>query len=496
MTEAVRERDRQVFVHVPRGLTFSGARIASPTTGWRIADSLLAVIILTALVVVGNLGQMPGGVEEFLAIRISIKNVLLLTAFGLGWPLILSVCGLYTPARLRSGQGEAPRLLLASAIGGVLAILFPMTSQSGAVRPEHALLFALAAAPAAAALRGTVRAVQRASRGVRRRQIVIVGSGPLAARMYQDLQADPLGGCEVVGFVDSEPHPALGGIGGPAHLGGVAELDQILMHRVVDDVLIGLPIKSRYEEIQQSLGACARVGVPAKYPADLFRSTLGIPMADGRIATPILSLLSAPEDHRLLIKRGFDVVGAVVLLVLLSPLMLGVALLVRLTSTGPVFFAQERYGYMKRRFRMHKFRTMVVGAEQLQGALEDRNEVAGPLFKIREDPRLTVVGRFLRRSSLDELPQLWNVLTGEMSLVGPRPLPVRDVGRFAEPWLMRRFSMRPGLTCLWQIHGRSSLAIDRWITLDLQYIDTWSLTQDFVILVKTLPAVLRGVGAS
>jgi lipopolysaccharide/colanic/teichoic acid biosynthesis glycosyltransferase len=160
-----------------------------------------------------------------------------------------------------------------------------------------------------------------------------------------------------------------------------------------------------------------------------------------------------------------------------------------------VLFAQERYGYMKRRFRMQKFRTMVVEAERLQAALEQWNEAAGPVFKIRNDPRITPVGRWLRRTSLDELPQLWHVLTGEMSLVGPRPLPVRDVGHFAEPWLMRRFSMRPGLTCLWQISGRSDLGFDRWIALDLEYIDRWSLGLDFRILLLTLPAVLSGRGA-
>jgi lipopolysaccharide/colanic/teichoic acid biosynthesis glycosyltransferase len=151
---------------------------------------------------------------------------------------------------------------------------------------------------------------------------------------------------------------------------------------------------------------------------------------------------------------------------------------------------------MKRLFRMYKFRTMVADAENGQDALEARNEASGPVFKIRADPRVTPLGRFLRATSLDELPQLWNVLIGEMSLVGPRPLPTRDVGRFSEPWLMRRFSMRPGLTCLWQISGRSDLDFAQWIALDLEYIDRWSLWRDMHILLRTIPAVLRGTGAS
>jgi lipopolysaccharide/colanic/teichoic acid biosynthesis glycosyltransferase len=150
---------------------------------------------------------------------------------------------------------------------------------------------------------------------------------------------------------------------------------------------------------------------------------------------------------------------------------------------------------MKRLFRMYKFRTMVAGAEGIQDQLEHRNEASGPVFKIRNDPRITRIGRFLRRSSLDELPQIWHVLTGEMSLVGPRPLPTRDVAKFTEPWLMRRFSMRPGLTCLWQVSGRSELGFDRWVALDLEYIDSWSLGLDVLLLLKTVPAVARGKGA-
>jgi lipopolysaccharide/colanic/teichoic acid biosynthesis glycosyltransferase len=210
---------------------------------------------------------------------------------------------------------------------------------------------------------------------------------------------------------------------------------------------------------------------------------------------PVLSLSRMPNPKHLEVKRSVDIVGALLLLLATAPLMLAIVLAIKLTTPGPALFAHERYGYMKRRFRMYKFRTMVNGAEQLQPALEEYNEASGPAFKIRNDPRITRVGRFLRRTSLDELPQLWHVLRGEMSLVGPRPLPTRDVRRFTEPWLMRRFSMRPGLTCLWQISGRTTLSFQRWIELDLEYIDRWSLSLDAWILLRTLPAVIRGTGA-
>jgi exopolysaccharide biosynthesis polyprenyl glycosylphosphotransferase len=197
------------------------------------------------------------------------------------------------------------------------------------------------------------------------------------------------------------------------------------------------------------------------------------------------------------IKRVLDFGGALIGLVLCLPLMLLVAFLIKVTSPGPVLFTQMRCGRNRRHFKMYKFRTMVEDAEVRQLDLEDRNENAGPLFKIRADPRVTRVGAFLRRSSIDELPQLWNVLCGEMSLVGPRPLPLRDVKRFSDSWLMRRFSVLPGITGLWQVSGRSALTNkEDWIALDLAYVDHWSFWLDLEILALTVPAVVTGKGAS
>lgn len=462
--------------------------------GWGLADALLGVALLLLVLVAGNVDRMPRGVEEFLAVRLSLKNVLLLTLFGMSWPAVLWSSGLYDPKRLRDGRGEWPRLLLASVVAGCLAMLFPLTSQSGAARPIHALIFAVLVTPSAALMRAGVRAVQRAAGRSTARRTLIIGSGPIATWVYRGFDADSHVRREVLGFVDTDPHPSLAATG-LKHLGTVAGLEQLLMHEVVDEVFIALPVKSRYGEIQQTIEACERVGVSATYPAPLFKSSLGRSRIEQRGNTSVMAYSVAADDFRLVIKRGMDVLGAAFLLVFLSPLLLAIALAIRLTSRGPAVYAQERYGYMKRRFRMFKFRTMVANAEDLQIELEVRNEASGPVFKIRNDPRITSVGRFLRRSSLDELPQLWHVLTGEMSLVGPRPLPVRDVGRFEEPWLMRRFSVRPGLTCLWQIGGRSDLGFDQWVTLDLEYIDRWSLWLDLAILLKTAPAILRGAGA-
>jgi len=196
------------------------------------------------------------------------------------------------------------------------------------------------------------------------------------------------------------------------------------------------------------------------------------------------------------VKRTLDFCLSYVLLVLLSPLLLVTGLLIKVTSLGPIFFAQERVGLNKRRFRLYKFRTMIAEAEQKFSEVEHLNEVSGPVFKIKDDPRITAIGKFLRRTSIDELPQLFNVLKGDMSLVGPRPLPLRDVDGFGKDWQRRRFSVRPGITCLWQVNGRSDLPFENWMELDMEYIDEWSLWLDFKILAQTIPAVLRGSGAA
>jgi exopolysaccharide biosynthesis polyprenyl glycosylphosphotransferase len=196
------------------------------------------------------------------------------------------------------------------------------------------------------------------------------------------------------------------------------------------------------------------------------------------------------------VKRVFDCLFSGLLLVLLAPVFLVVAVLVKCTSPGLVLFRQTRVGLNKRQFQIYKFRTMVDNAEQIQDELLPMNEMAGPVFKITNDPRVTPLGRILRKTSIDELPQLFNVLKGEMSLVGPRAMSLRDYQLFDQDWQRRRFSVKPGITCLWQVNGRSSIPFDEWMELDMQYIDKWSLWLDFKILARTVPAVLRGTGAA
>lgn len=321
---------------------------------------------------------------------------------------------------------------------------------------------------------------------------VVIGSGRGASALKQSLQ-NHYSRFKIYGCVDNDYLGADSSTDG--YLGNIANLAGLLKAQPIEMVLIGLPIKSKYDEIQEVIRICENVGVKYIQMNDLFDTTRArLAAVEQEQPHPfMLSLLE--RDPRQYIKRLVDVVGALFILIMVSPIMIAAAIAVRMTGAGSIFFVQQRYGHHRTRFPMFKFRTMVVDAEQRQAQLEAKNEAQGPVFKLKADPRVTSIGAILRRTSIDELPQLFNVLRGEMSLVGPRPLPLRDVSRFEEVWLLRRFSIKPGMTCLWQISGRSNTSFDDWIRQDLIYIDNWSLGLDLKILIMTLPAVLRGSGA-
>lgn len=456
-------------------------------------DSLAAVAGVVAVWISLNLSSLPGGVDSFLSARITVKNVLLLILLATAWPLIFYLFGLYEARRWNFGS-EARRLIAATTVGSGLALVFPLTSTTGTVTVWQMPYFWMAQLTLCLLVRTGTRAVDRARQRQSRRAL-IVGTGHLAHRAHEDLQSDRLHRYEVVGFVDDPtdhlPHNQV------LHqtIATLTQLEQILMRQVIDEVVIALPVKSCYQQIQYVLSVCERAGVRAKYGADMFASTVAFPRYDAQGDRAFVAMHVAPDGYRVLVKRVIDVIGAAAGLVILAPLLLIVAAAIKLTSSGPIVYPQDRCGLGRRPFRMYKFRSMDADAEKLQDALEEQNEANGPVFKIRNDPRITPLGRLLRKWSIDELPQLWNVLRGDMSLVGPRPLPWRDVERITRPSDMRRFSMRPGLTCLWQVEGRCNIGFERWVELDLEYIDNWSLALDARILVKTVPAVLSGDGA-
>jgi len=252
-----------------------------------------------------------------------------------------------------------------------------------------------------------------------------------------------------------------------------------------------------FGRIEKAIQVCELEGVEVWLLADFFQTQISRTTLDEFHGRPMLVFRSTPEmSWQAVAKQVIDVLGAFVFLLILAPLLLIIALIIKLTSTGAVLFRQQRSGLNGKPFTMLKFRSMVTDAEQRKRELEAFNEMSGPVFKVTNDPRITRMGRWLRRWSLDEFPQLVNVLRGEMSLVGPRPLPVDEVRRFDDLAHRRRLSVRPGLTCLWQIRGRNNLTdFKEWVRLDLEYIDNWSLWLDLEILCKTIPVVLMGAGA-
>jgi exopolysaccharide biosynthesis polyprenyl glycosylphosphotransferase len=464
-----------------------------PASMYRVLDNTLALGVLVAALILRNVGRMPNGLDDFLTIRLSLKNVLLLLGFVAAWRGICALCGLYDFRRIASWRSEARGVLAACFLGGTVGLAFPLTSASGAFDYLALALFWGGTTLGMLGLRCILRFAARV-RPRPARNVLIVGTGPRALHMKECLQADPDVDYRVIGFVDSDSAHATGPIR-QRIVASLEDFDATLMHSPVDEVVVALPMKSHYAQIQHIVEFCESIGVAVTLPADAFRSSRSAFRPRPSPSMLAVTLADTPDGAGVVMKRGFDVIGASLALVVLAPLMVLTALMVKLTSRGPVLFTQERYGYNRRIFRMYKFRTMVVDAESLQSSLEHLNEASGPLFKIRRDPRLTLIGGFLRRTSIDELPQLFNVLWGEMSLVGPRPMAIRDVHLFPAATLMRRFSVPAGMTGLWQVTGRSTLNYGDWAACDLRYVEQWSLLGDFKILALTIPAVLRGTGA-
>jgi exopolysaccharide biosynthesis polyprenyl glycosylphosphotransferase len=315
------------------------------------------------------------------------------------------------------------------------------------------------------------------------RRFLLIGTQTEIARLRRELQERMDSSVAVVGELSLGETP-------------VQHLVQMLHEHSANGVIISAR-HTYFEQVETAIKTCELEGVEAWLVADFFGTQISRARFDELLGYPLLVFRSAPEaSWQGVVKQVMDFVGALVSLIALSWLFALLAVLVKLTSPGPIFFRQQRSGLNGAPFTLYKFRTMVTNAEQYQHELQAMNEMSGPVFKVTNDPRITAFGKFLRKYSLDELPQLYNVLRTEMSLVGPRPLPVDEVKRFENLAHRRRLSVKPGLTCLWQISGRSQISDFRdWVRLDLEYIDNWSLWLDLKILVRTVPAVLIGSGA-
>jgi exopolysaccharide biosynthesis polyprenyl glycosylphosphotransferase len=325
--------------------------------------------------------------------------------------------------------------------------------------------------------------------------VLIIGTGPLGRCTGKELERRRPRR-QVLGYLRLPGEPRGVELTDSRVLGPAEDLEKYLKSMPVGEVFIAGSALCDGMAMQQAIRICERYGIPFAVPATAFRLERARPATPHALSDGYLHYVTFDSrPHQRAIKRLFDIAAAAAGLLVLSPLLLGVALIIKLTSRGPIFFHQERVGLHGRRFKMLKFRSMVVNAEALKAQLAARNEQSGPVFKIKNDPRITPIGRFIRKYSIDELPQLINVLRGDMSVVGPRPPVPPEVAQY-EPWQRRRLSVRPGLTCIWQVSGRNQISFEEWMYLDMQYIDHWSLKSDMSLILKTLPVVVTGRGAS
>lgn len=408
--------------------------------------------------------------------------VFIILPFG---PILLELQGFYGHP-LQKGVGTSLRQMtgasfwLALVLSGCV-IFFHLAAPSRAV----ALLFALLSA---LLLMGRERMTiayfrSRARSGSGREPVLLAGCPRDVKALRQKLTPLQLIEMDIVGEVDLETRP-------------IADLVESMHRHSVNRVILAGG-NSNMNRLQQAIAACETEGVEAWMVADFIKTAIAKPTFDALGSMPMLVFRTTPSLSWALLVKGFiDRVGALVLVILGSPLFLLAYLGIKLTMPGPVIFRQQRSGKNGRPFTMYKFRSMTTDAEMRRAELAALNEMQGPVFKVGDDPRITPFGRWLRKTSVDELPQLINVLAGNMSLVGPRPLPLYEVENFENDAQRRRLSVKPGLTCLWQISGRSKVqSFEQWVELDLQYIDNWSVWLDIKILFKTIPAVLFGSGA-
>jgi exopolysaccharide biosynthesis polyprenyl glycosylphosphotransferase len=416
--------------------------------------------------------------------------LLVVSVYAVGWALALWFNGLYRPRSRWNARSEGRDVLRATALMAIstLAVLFWLRL------PDVSRTFLLILFPIQASLTFATRIALRAwfqrlrAGGYNRRFVLVVGGGERARAFADKLTTHRELGLEIVGFLDDEAYPSTTGW---TRLGSLEDIERVLRENVVDEVAVCLPF-SQWDKVDAIARICEDDGKIVRVPMDVLDRAFASGHVEDLDGTPVYSLVSGPD--RLLglaLKRAIDLAAAVVGFVVLSPLLVAIALWIRATDGSPILFRQTRVGLHGRPFDVIKFRTMVADAEERYEEVAALSDIDGPAFKLHDDPRVTRVGRFLRRTSLDELPQLWNVLRGEMSLVGPRPAPQREVQGY-DLWHRRRLSMKPGITGLWQVKARRSPDFDERAELDLAYIDRWSLWLDMKILAQTIPAAFAG----
>lgn len=466
--------------------------------------SLVAVAFVLAHVVRGKILPALGGdlvPAEFYPMARYLP--LLPVALAI-WSLVLWTSGRYRSHRTVPLLAEATAVVRSTATAAVLFLLvvwaFRLDERildDDRLSRTWIALFAISAVLLLLleklALRLTSRYVR--GRGFNFRTVVLVGANEAAQAIAHSIRSHRFWGYRVAGFVADDEEVVPAELGGLPVLGRVCDIRRILDREIVDEVIFAIDRRD-FDRFEDLFLALQEQGILTRFALNFFPHTQAKVVLEDLDGVPLITFSSAPTSALALAwKRSLDVALSAVLLILALPAVLTVALAIKVSSSGAVLFRQTRCGLNGRLFTLYKFRTMSADAEERQDEVAHLNEMAGPVFKARNDPRVTRFGRLLRKFSLDELPQLWNVLKGDMSLVGPRPPIPAEVARY-ERWQRRRLAMKPGLTCLWQISGRNQVDFDRWMQLDLAYIDNWSPWLDLKILLRTVPVVLSGRGAS
>jgi exopolysaccharide biosynthesis polyprenyl glycosylphosphotransferase len=472
------------------------------SNGLKLFDLLLmaASFTVATLPLFHRVGRMS--LAEFFSLRVKVGNLALFVSFLLIWNLLFTVFGLYKSKRLSGRFEEMRDIIAATTIGTVVIAGAALVFRIWVVNRVFLLLFWLLTTATVILSRTVIRASLAYARrhGRNTRNLLVIGTNARATELAERIQSKPELGYRILGFADEE-WSGMEEFKAQGHelVADLESLPNYVRRNVVDEIVLALPIRSFHTLASRIAYACEQQGITVRFMPNIFDLKEARQDVGGDEDVLVGHHSTIADVWGLAMKRAIDIVVSLAAIVILSPAMVLTAILVKLTAPGPIFFTQKRLGRNKRMFDIYKFRTMVVDAEKRLKDIEHQNEVSGPVFKIKNDPRVTPLGRFLRKTSIDELPQLFNVLRGDMSLVGPRPLQVRDYelfDTFCEDWQRRRFSVRPGITCLWQIKGRSSIPFEKWMELDLQYIRTWSLWLDLEILAKTVPAVLKGSGAA
>ena len=425
------------------------------------------------------------------------------------WWALLKFQGSYGPQRYVSFAAEISRIAKTTLLGAVIFLSLAYLIKWQGLPRTLFLSFVVLSFVLLSAEKFLWHSVlnQLRKKGRNHISVLIVGATEIARRFIDSINRFSDWGLAVVGFLVKSEMGHRGDVrSGVATflnapiLGSFHDLTRVLHQHSVDEVIFALPTKD-LEDIKEMMDICEVEGVKTRIISNFFSGLVFKAEADVIHGIPIITYSPAPRkacparEWQLLVKRTVDIGLSSIALILLSPLFAVITLAIKLTSPGPIFYRWRVVGLNKRPFTGYKFRTMVVNADEIKEKLLDENEINGPVFKLREDPRVTRVGRFLRKFSLDELPQLWSVFKGDMSLVGPHPPLETELHRF-EGWQRRKLSVKPGITCLWQVNGRSNIRdFDEWVRMDLEYIDKWSLWLDFKILVRTVPAVVSGRGA-